>query len=733
MPESSPAPAPNPQKPCATGHSGHFDLCHPFGKAADPRQQLTLLSHVPLPNLLKASGLQSAKLAGRDVLCEVQACLYVEHTQQWRLDQLGLGDLVAEISLAPGEERELETYRMERTIVEQSREDVSQFETSREISSLDRESTSVSATASKVNGWRATNSMDLAVGATIPLDVGFDVKADASYKVSSEQSTQLTETTDQRTEHVHEGTVRAAEKLANQTKVQVRTTRETTSSYTDRRTLRNPSPTDSLHLYAYEVNKYFTIATWPSKVAPALRVRLKPLVFDKAFVAENPGFLQGAVADALLATAVPDAHQAASALVVRAADDQALQILERLLFDDVDPDFAAVCPTIPPDTTSAAAVFDLSWPRRQDFDKVRLMFWTGHYARVHQPGSAILKQSAPGAEGGGSSPSVGDKILDLLPAPIAYGYKLIFGDSPPPAKPPTKPSFQDGAVSSRRPDDNAEGDSGLWEWAQTGASAIFLQWRYLFWLWYAAEQKPSSTAGSFWLANRGELLRRYAEQVNTKFEGLSRAVLVDFGESTQLARRLDAFALVAETTFGTPGGLPSRDAETALTGLLAHLNSHAEIYTERYLEWQERLGGSNWRKALIADAIGHADWGDKYNDMNSERGDRWFDHNDVRRVGCDLLVPLREAAPGDVGGKLLRPAFLAMRTLAKGLAVSSSAVQDVLAAAKGAAQEAAPIAERHTGAGESTKQKRSEAKVLISYGVQVLADGVHVVAAGSKC
>jgi hypothetical protein len=144
------------------------------------------------------------------------------------------------------------------------------------------------------------------------------------------------------------------------------------------------------------------------------------------------------------------------------------------------------------------------------------------------------------------------------------------------------------------------------------------------------------------------------------------------------------------------------------------------------LEWQERLGGSNWRKALIADAIGHADWGDKYNDMNSERGDRWFDHNDVRRVGCDLLVPLREAAPGDVGGKLLRPAFLAMRTLAKGLAVSSSA-------AKGAAQEAAPIAERHTGAGESTKQKRSEAKVLISYGVQVLADGVHVVAAGSKC
>jgi hypothetical protein len=74
-----------------------------------------------------------------------------------------------------------------------------------------------------------------------------------------------------------------------------------------------------------------------------------------------------------------------------------------------------------------------------------------------------------------------------------------------------------------------------------------------------------------------------------------------------------------------------------------------------------------------------------------------------------------------------------MRTLAKGLAVSSSAVQDVLAAAKGAAQEAAPIAERHTGAGESTKQKRSEAKVLISYGVQVLADGVHVVAAGSKC
>lgn len=81
------------------------------------------------------------------------------------------------------------------------------------------------------------------------------------------------------------------------------------------------------------------------------------------------------------------------------------------------------------------------------------------------------------------------------------------------------------------------------------------------------------------------------------------------------------------------------------------------------------------------------------------------------------------------GGSALRPAFLAMKGLSKGLALNATEVQDAF----GATQGAAPTAERKTGKSGAPEKMRNDAKVVFSHEIQVLADGVHVIAAGSKC
>ncbi len=753
---------------CPQGIPAHVNLCQPFGKPDAAVQQVTMISHVPLPGLISCQGVD-ATVGGCAVKCEVETCLLVEHAQQWRLDQLTLGDFVAEISLAPNEQRELETSRMQRSIVEQSREDVTQFELTKELSTTQREAATVSAIASKVNGWRATNAMDLSVGATIPIKA-VQINVQGKFSATTEVQSQVTNTTEHRTEHVHESVVKAAEKLTQQTKIMVRSSTETVFSATERRTLRNPSQTDSLHLYAYEVRKSYTVATWPRRVRPALRVRVLPMQFDAGFVAENPGFLTESVFDAQIRAHVDDACRAAGSTVIRSSETAALDVLERLLFHDFDPDF------VPDgdDVADGSAVFDLSWPRRQLFDKVRLLFKKDHYARLFDDPHAIFKQSPvpsvedPAKNPGGSGAKAAtkgavDNTLQIVQAvktaamldPIA-GYigqftnsqkDLVAASTAPAAAlgPPPLPP-EDGAFGSRRPssDGATNGDSGMWEWMQTSASGLVLQWRYLFWLWFAGKTGSNGAAATFWRENRSELLRRYAEVIASQFTGAARAILVDFGETTQLARRLDAYSMIAETAFGPPGSLPSRNGELALTAVLRHLQAHAAAYTERYMQWLEKHMGRAGVAELLDAAVGQANWGSvDYLKSGEDRGIRWFDMPQVRGIGREYFVPL--TAPADAKsdfGTLLRPAIKVMQSLTAGMTAGEQAVKAAIAGLGPAetvdeqipwAPKDKQVQDQKWDHGGQTTPSVPVPKVVVTKGVHVLADGVHVVAAASKC
>jgi hypothetical protein len=764
--------------PCGQVGAVPAALCQPFDAEAVPTQHLSFLSYVPVDGVVAQTWANDGKpfrthppkatVGGRGLEFDMSGCLLLEHAQLWQLTGLALGDLVAEVSVAPGEELEIESYRMERTLIEQSREDATQFEAARELAVTDRESASVAVVAAKVEGWTATDSMDYGVHQSATVEFPFkelagkgssDFKLDATKQKQAHEET--TSSTTKQTEHVHEAIVKSSEKLTTQSKVVVKTSRETVASVRRRRVVRNSSDTAALHLYAYEVVKRYTIVTWPRACKPALHLRVRPMAFDAAFVAQNPGFLDAALVDAVVKAKLSDAVEAAAQVVMRGDENAGLDVLEMLLFYDPSTSIQA----------SETAILDLSWPRRQSFDVLNLPLSNLLYAGK---GEATFMAGKAGTTGwkavpvpNASSTPTGiwpvDKVYELYkwitgkpstPAPTMFVETAITADTAPPPAP--------GAVGAPRP--TSDEASGMWEWAQTAASGIFLQWRYLYWMYYVAawgmDKGDHAGAAALWRSSRKELLQRFAAEVARSFTGQARAILSDYGETTALARRLDAFLLVADTVFGSVGaGGASRKAESALSIVLAHLNGTREVYTERFLAWIEQFGGRNGVRSLFDKAVSipycnYTYPGTTVEFPNDVQG--YYDLRDIRRSGLSYFVPLRPPKPAN-SAFAVEKITLALTALSVGQSVRESKLKSALADALGDGKKTpAPVFTiRDTGtskkkpgsrfdpksAGEGAEEYDEQAddakgagvEVFVSTDVRVLADGVHLVAARAQC
>lgn len=263
----------------------------------------------------------------------VSVGLVVQLVQHWNLQAVKLGDLVSHVSLAPKEAIQLVTTRVEKRTLERSREDSSQIESTTESSQTDRESLAVAQTASSAMQWNVSASMGFVVPGT-PLTGNVT----ASYGKSKQNSVSKT------SESVHEATTKASQTLRTQTKISVKTTSEVSETVSNSRVVMNPSDTDMLHLWGYEVIKRFQVTTVPRRAMAAVRIGVEPPVFDGTFVATQGEFLKNALMDAGLVEKLSAAQQSArgrlaSESIVGSGTDAEFDLLKGLLFS---PDLASV-------------------------------------------------------------------------------------------------------------------------------------------------------------------------------------------------------------------------------------------------------------------------------------------------------------------------------------------------------------------------------------------------------
>ncbi|MBM4342804.1 MAG: hypothetical protein FJ100_05455 [Deltaproteobacteria bacterium] len=248
---------------------------------------------------------------------ETHAGLLYRYRQIWQLRKVEIGDLVSQLSLAPGEQVELAVERFERRSMEQSREDTTQMDQSTESTSADREALSVTQTAARANQWSVSGTLSYGVAGAGP-----SASVTASY--GEQASNALTNTVNS----VHEQTRKAATALKTQTKIAVKATTKTTTKTTQTRKIGNPSETQTLQIWGYELYKNFRVATAVDTVEPALLVRVRPLSFDSQFLVTRSGFLREALFDAALQDVLDDAIGAARQMGPLAGGGKAVDQIE---------------------------------------------------------------------------------------------------------------------------------------------------------------------------------------------------------------------------------------------------------------------------------------------------------------------------------------------------------------------------------------------------------------------
>jgi len=333
---------------------GARPICDPIARAGAPTQSVAFVDTM----LVAVSDALAERLAAPDLAggadfegarARFSGAVAVEQEQVWRLLDLELGDLVGELSLAPGEQLDIEMRTTTRISTERTVEQSTQVERSLESTTSNREAQATTSSAASSNQWSRTDSGSVSLGLSVPVSEGVSLNLGGSASTSSSSSGALSSASSSSVQRTHEETMKAATKVTSSTKVTFKTTTEKTTEHREARRIVNPKDDATMHLFAYEVLKRFRVVTFARTARPALVAHIEPLAFDASFVATHAGFLGDCLVDARLRDRLDDAVVAAqreqaviagkagTAVNNDASLDQLsdqLTVLEQILFED---------------------------------------------------------------------------------------------------------------------------------------------------------------------------------------------------------------------------------------------------------------------------------------------------------------------------------------------------------------------------------------------------------------
>jgi hypothetical protein len=267
-------------------------------------------------------------------IADIKASILADFLQRWTLREVLVGDHVATLALAPGEIQTIELRRTSRTLLEESRETASTVEAASEQTETDKEAIHVASTSARSSNWSISGTGGFSISG---------IGASGSATQAGTISNSLAATVDE----VHDSTLRSSSKVTTQSKIQVRGVTEAAVETRQTRILRNPFLDRVLLLNLYEINKRFEVRTMPDGARPMLTAHFHPLdfsdpIFNQEFIASNAPFLDDALLDDELRTALPtivgSIRQLRSQRELRAKAEQhlnqALDDVEAYLYDN---------------------------------------------------------------------------------------------------------------------------------------------------------------------------------------------------------------------------------------------------------------------------------------------------------------------------------------------------------------------------------------------------------------
>ena len=314
---------------CDCKHPGHqrdlpLQTCAPIRDHVSPDQTVAFQCEITSPN--DPSAAASLSLDCWSTNASLKVSLLADFEQKWHLARVAIGDHATTYSLSPLEIVTLEMRRLERSLLESSREVASALEQASEQTTSDKESLNVANTSSRSSNWSISASGSFSVGG-----VGANAGITDAQTVSSSLSSTLAT--------IHETTEKSTRKLQTQTKIQIHGVTETAIDNRETRHLSNPYPDRSLHLHIYEINKEFDVSTALVNIRSMLTIHVHPLelgnptVVDQ-FIEANLPFLQETLFDTDLRDALPEIGRALRTITSMKplSSSAALDALEDYLF-----------------------------------------------------------------------------------------------------------------------------------------------------------------------------------------------------------------------------------------------------------------------------------------------------------------------------------------------------------------------------------------------------------------
>ncbi|WP_214405681.1 hypothetical protein [Pseudonocardia lacus] len=223
--------------------------------------------------------------------------MLAEFAQRWSLREVLVGDLASTLTLAPGEVLTVEVRRTDRTLIEEGREQASTVEEAAEIASSDKEALTVANTSARASNWSIAGGGSFSLGSA-----GVSANATSAATISNTLASTVNE--------VHETTIKSSQKIATQSKIQVRGVTEGTVESRQTRILRNPFLDRTLGLNLYEISKRFRVMTEEVLIRPLVIAEMAALDFTdpasaQSFIASNAQFLSEQLIDIGLRESLP--------------------------------------------------------------------------------------------------------------------------------------------------------------------------------------------------------------------------------------------------------------------------------------------------------------------------------------------------------------------------------------------------------------------------------------------